>query len=100
MFGFLRARFIRWFRQKPPQEREKIKDRVLAFQIGPFGWLVSISCALFFANDLKMLASIYMTDKWNQHWYAQHYENFFGSRRSAAIYGRKTSGINTVPSAC
>lgn len=31
----------------------------------------------FFANDLNRLASLYKTDKWNVHWYTQHYQRHF-----------------------
>ena len=42
--------------------------------MGRWGWLVDLPSGFFFGADLKMLATIYGTDKWNRHWYAQHYE--------------------------
>jgi hypothetical protein len=37
----------------------------------------------FYRRDLKALATIYGSDKWNDHWYAQHYEfHFSGLRKS------------------
>jgi hypothetical protein len=66
-----------YVRRQPRETRKQMMDRVLAFQIGRFGWLTSFAAALFFARDLRMLATFYMTDKWNSHWYAQHYEDLF-----------------------
>jgi hypothetical protein len=85
MFGFIWARIVRWFERKPTEEKEQIRDRILAFQIGPFGWLLNLLSALLFGGNLKILASIYMTDKWNPHWYAQHYEDFFTRIRHKKI---------------
>jgi len=37
---------------------------------------------LIFRRDLRRLAVIYGSDKWNSHWYAQHYQHhFYPSRR-------------------
>ncbi len=38
-----------------------------------------------FARDLRLLATVYGSDKWGAHWYAQHYERFFRSRRRQPI---------------
>jgi hypothetical protein len=53
----------------------------MAFQIGPLGWLANVPCSFLFGGNLKMLATIYMTDKWNYHWYAQHYEDILKKDR-------------------
>jgi len=38
-----------------------------------------------FAHDLRMLATVYGSDKWGQHWYAQHYERHFAARRKKTL---------------
>lgn len=58
-----------------------IRQRVREFQIGHFRWLVDIPCNLLFGRNLKMLATIYGADKWNSHWYVQHYEHHFNAIR-------------------
>lgn len=85
MLANLKSRFVRVFRQKSRDEIEELKDRVRAFQIGPFGWLCSLPAALFFGRNLPMLATIYLTDKWGWHWYAQHYEDIFRASRRKKI---------------
>jgi hypothetical protein len=79
MVGNLISSFVQWYRAKSVHQRDQIRlrDRVMALQMGRFHWLESIPVALFFGRNLKMLASIYMSDKWNFHWYAQHYEEVF-----------------------
>jgi hypothetical protein len=57
----------------------------MALQMGRFRWLESIPVALLFGRNLRMLASIYMSDKWNFHWYAQHYEEVFRRDRHKRI---------------
>ena len=51
----------------------------------PFRWLVDIPRAIVFGRSLKILATIYKTDKWNLHWYAQHYEALFKTDRRKRI---------------
>jgi hypothetical protein len=70
-------RLFQYGKQLPSERRQRIKDRALEIQIGPFAWLADLPCALLFGRNLKALATIYGSDKWNQHWYAQHYENVF-----------------------
>ncbi|NJR75189.1 MAG: hypothetical protein HC773_19250 [Scytonema sp. CRU_2_7] len=41
---------------------EKIQHQVMAF---------------IYRKDLRKLATLYGTNKWNQHWYAQHYNKHF-----------------------
>ena len=77
MLTNLARRKCRSGKQLPSERRKKIKDRVLATQIGPFAWLADLPCALLFGRNLKTLATVYGSDKWNSHWYAQHYENVF-----------------------
>ena len=36
-------------------------------------------------DDLKTLATVHATDKWNSHWYAPHYERHFAPWRSKAV---------------
>jgi hypothetical protein len=72
---FNELRLIRVLSEVNPSEQDRLRIRVEAFQIGPFGWLLNIPCALLFGRNLRMLATIYMSDKWNYLWYAQHYED-------------------------
>ena len=73
------------YRKKSAAEKAEFKSRLLEFQIGPFGWLIDLPGRIFFGSDLKMLATIYGTDKWNAHWYAQHYEQMFRKIRRKHI---------------
>lgn len=41
--------------------------------------------ASFYPNNLIKLAEIYGTDKWNAHWYAQHYQRHFQSLRGKKL---------------
>jgi hypothetical protein len=82
---FLRNQLAGYVRKKSYEEQHRLRDRVLAFQIGPFGWLLNLPCALFFGRNLRMLATIYMTDKWNYHWFAQHYEDLLRQDRRKRI---------------
>ena len=85
MFDSLRNRWVQRHRSRPDAEREAIKKRLLELQTGRWAWLVDLPSRLFFASDLKMLATIYGTDKWNRHWYAQHYENLLHRIRRKPI---------------
>lgn len=38
-----------------------------------------------YSNNLIKLATFYKTDKWNQHWYAQHYQKHFESLRKKRL---------------
>ncbi len=77
----LRNQLVGYVKSKPREELLRLRDQVQAFQMGPFGWLMNVPCAVFFGRDLRTLATIYMTDKWNYHWYAQHYEDLLRRRR-------------------
>jgi demethylmacrocin O-methyltransferase len=80
-----RRRLVDNVRSRPKEEQHRLRDRVEAFQIGPLGWLANIPCALLFGRNLRMLATIYMTDKWNYHWFAQHYEDLLRKDRRKRI---------------
>ena len=41
--------------------------------------------SVFCAHDLVKLATIYGTDKWNAHWYAQHYQAHFSKLRNQPL---------------
>lgn len=73
------------YRKRPIEKKEQIKERLVEFQIGRFGWLINVPSKLLFGSDLKMLATIYGTDKWNLHWYAQIYEEMFRKIRRKRI---------------
>jgi len=83
--NFLRNLLTAYVRKKPKEEQHRLRDRVFAFQTGPFGWLANIPCRFLFGGNLKMLATIYMTDKWNYHWYVQHYEEHLKQNRRKQI---------------
>lgn len=85
MLDSLRTMMVKRHRKKSDAERERIKHRLLEFQMGRLGWLVNLPSRIFFGADLKMLATIYGTDKWNRHWYAQHYEDLFHTIRRSRI---------------
>jgi hypothetical protein len=61
------------------------RQKVFAIQTGRFRWLVDIPVSLVFGRDLKMLATVYGSDKWNVHRYAQHYETHFRALRNKPI---------------
>lgn len=54
--------------------RNYAKDRLSTKKII---FLKNLYASTFINNNLKKLAVIYGTDKWNQHYYAQHYETHF-----------------------
>lgn len=81
----LKNRVIRLYKGRPIEKREQLRRKLLAIETGPFGWLVDIPSAILFGRNLKILATIYMTDKWNLHWYAQHYEALFRRDRRKRI---------------
>src|SRR5213594_4177835 len=41
--------------------------------------------SLLIADDLVELAKLYGTDKWGNHWYAQHYQTHFGRLRKRPV---------------
>jgi len=50
-----------------------------------FRWLFDLPVRLFLGRNLKALATVYSSDKWNTHWYAQHYEAHFRSLRKKRL---------------
>jgi methyltransferase family protein len=74
-----------YVRSKPTVEQHHLRNRVTAFQTGPFGWLANIPCNILFGRNLKTLATIYVSDKWNSHWYAQYYEDIFRRERRRRV---------------
>src|ERR1035437_5417823 len=82
---FIRTCAVGYVRKQPKAEQYRLRERVFAFQTGPFGWFADMLCGLLFGSNLKMLATIYMTDKWNHHWYAQHYEEILKQDRHKKI---------------
>ena len=75
MFDGLRMFLVERHRRRSGAEKDRFHAHLLEFQIGPFAWLIDLPAQLFFGADLKMLATIYGTDKWNHHWLAQHYQD-------------------------
>lgn len=85
MFDVLRTFLVQRHRRRSSAKKDRFKARLLEFQIGPFSWLIDLPAQLFFGADLRMLATIYGTDKWNHQWYVQHYEVLFGKLRRKKI---------------
>ncbi len=56
---------------------ETSKEKLRGLQLSSFRWLFDIPVAVFFGRNLKALATLYASDKWNTHWYALHYEAHF-----------------------
>lgn len=85
MTDSIERRLIGLFRGKSTAQKAHLKERIQEMQIGPYGWLFDLPAELFFSKNLKMLATIYRTDKWNGHWYVQHYEQLFRSIRRKPV---------------
>ena len=66
-------------------QRTRLIERAVAWQTRPSWVIPSFFLSLLFGSNLKMLATLYLTDKWNSHWYAQHYETWFRSFRRKKI---------------
>src|SRR5579859_4963138 len=81
----LERQLVGLFRGKSAAEKERIKNRIQEMQIGRLGRLIDLPTELFFGSNLKMLATIYRTDKWNAHWYVQHYQELFRKIRRKPI---------------
>jgi len=56
-----------------PIQREKL----IKYQAFHLRWLQHIVYRMLIGRNLRALATVYYTDKWNDHWYAQHYERHF-----------------------
>lgn len=59
------------------EKRQELIRRVVLFQVSPLGRFLDFPMSILFSSNLKMLATIYLSDKWNSHWYAQYYETHF-----------------------
>lgn len=55
------------------QKRKELR----LFQALKFRTFQHVFCRLFLRSNLKALARFYNSDKWGEHWYAQHYEAHF-----------------------
>lgn len=82
---FLTSRLRKYGQQLSHEDRQRLIRRVNSFQISPLGRFADIPVALLFGGNLKMLATLYLSDKWNSHWYAQHYETHFRPLRRKNI---------------
>jgi hypothetical protein len=85
MLDSLRPWLVRRFKAHSREEKDRFMARASALQMSPYRWLVDLPASLIFGANLKMLATIYFTDKWNGHWYAQHYEDAFRNLRRRKI---------------
>jgi hypothetical protein len=73
--------------------REQLKSRLSQENISDLKKLLGLNFRgtqyylyrLLFGSNLKALATVYGTDKWGSHWYAQHYENHFRHLRKKKI---------------
>jgi hypothetical protein len=59
----------------------KTKESIRSLQMSPLRWIFDIPVALLFGRNLKVLATLYGSDKWNTHWYAQHYQQILSPIR-------------------
>jgi hypothetical protein len=66
-------------------DRQRLIRRIVSFQASRLGRLADVPCSILFGRNLKMLATIYLSDKWNSHWYAEHYDAAFRSMRRKDI---------------
>lgn len=53
------------------------KRKIQTLQMSRFRYCVDLPIRLLFGKNLKALATLYGSDKWNAHWYARHYEAQF-----------------------
>lgn len=102
---FLTGRIQRYAWGLPYNDRQRLVARIVSFQASPLRLLLDLPCSILFGGDLKMLATIYLSDMWNSHWYAQHYEAHFHSIRHKKVslleigiggYGNPQSGGNSL----
>jgi hypothetical protein len=61
------------------------KRRIRALQMSRARWLFDLPVSVLFGRNLRVLATLYGSDKWNTHWYAQHYEAHFRSIRKKRL---------------
>jgi hypothetical protein len=53
------------------------QEKLIKYQAFHLRWLQHIVYRMLIGRNLRALATVYHTDKWNCHWYAQHYETHF-----------------------
>lgn len=63
------------------EKRVELMDRIVALQNRPIWRIADFFASLFAGSNLRLLATLYLADKWNIHWYAQHYEALFDKIR-------------------
>ena len=64
---------------------KKTQRRIKKFRSLRLRRLQHFIFCIFFGSNLKLLSTIYGTDKWGFHWYAQHYEKHFASMRKKEL---------------
>jgi len=83
--NFVTRRLRKYGTELSLEERQKLIRKVVLFQVSPLGRFLDIPISILFSGNLKMLAAIYLSDKWNSHWYVQHYEAQFISMRRKPV---------------
>lgn len=61
------------------------KNKLKEFQALKFRGLQGFIYRILFGSNLKTLSLIYGSDKWGNHWYAQHYETHLASLRKKKL---------------
>lgn len=61
------------------------RQRIVKIQAHKFRFLQYCVYRILFGGNLRALATVYNSDKWGEHWYAQHYEKFFYSLRKKKL---------------
>jgi hypothetical protein len=56
-------------------------ERLKSYQALHFRGVQAVLWRLLFGSNLNVLATIYNSDKWNTHWYTQHYQTHFAPLR-------------------
>jgi hypothetical protein len=65
--------------------KRSLKARLCRAELDRFRRRWAEPAACFFSGNLRNLAQIYGSDKWAEHWYAQHYQNHFGRLRRKSL---------------
>lgn len=63
------------------EQKAKLKE----FQAFRFRWLQGFVYRIFFGSNLKILATLYICDKWGFHRYVPHYETHLAHRRKEKL---------------
>lgn len=61
------------------------REKLVKMQAHKFRLLQYVLYRIFLGANLRALATVYNSDKWGEHWYAQHYEKFFLPLRKKKI---------------